>query len=80
MAAKANFGNLGAGSGVAELIASVMALGSGKLFPVLNYQTPDPECPIAAVTSADVPAGGSFLNLSTTPQAQAAVLLVRAME
>jgi 3-oxoacyl-[acyl-carrier-protein] synthase II len=80
VAAKANFGNLGAGSGVAELIASVMALESGKLFPVLNYQTPDPECPIAVVTSAEVPSGGSFLNLSTTPQAQAAVLLVRAME
>ena len=44
-AAKSYFGNLGAGSGMIELIASVLALSNGKLFPVLNYETPDPECP-----------------------------------
>lgn len=79
VAAKSSFGNLGAGSGVVELIASVMALQSGTLFPVLNYETPDPECPLAAVTSGDTPAGESFLNLSTTPQGQAAAVMVRAV-
>ena len=79
VAAKSNFGNLGAGSGVVELIASVMALQTGHLFPMLNYETPDPECPIAAVTTSDAPAGESFLNLSTTPQGQAAAVMVRVM-
>ncbi len=46
-AAKSYFGNLGAGSGMIELIASVLALSNDKLFPILNYETPDPECPIA---------------------------------
>ncbi|MGC4007336.1 MAG: beta-ketoacyl-[acyl-carrier-protein] synthase family protein [Pirellulales bacterium] len=46
VAAKSNFGNLGAGSGVVELIASVEALRHGTLFPILNYNTPDAECPI----------------------------------
>jgi len=78
VAAKANFGNLGAASGLAELIASVLALRDGHLFPLLNYETPDPECPVAASRSTDVLAGESFLNLSTTPQAQAAVVMVRA--
>lgn len=79
VAAKSSFGNLGAGSGVVELIASVLALRAKRLFPVLNYETPDPECPVAAVRSADVPAGPSCLNLNITPQGQAAVVIVRAL-
>ncbi|MEX2559854.1 MAG: beta-ketoacyl-[acyl-carrier-protein] synthase family protein, partial [Pirellulales bacterium] len=46
-AAKSYFGNLGAGSGIIELIASTLALSRGRLFPILNYETPDPDCPIA---------------------------------
>jgi len=76
-AAKSYFGNLGAGSGLVELIASSLALEHGSLFPILNYETPDPECPIAAVTNSGVPSGGSFLNLSVTPQGQASCVMVR---
>ncbi|OHB80354.1 MAG: 3-oxoacyl-ACP synthase [Planctomycetes bacterium RBG_16_64_10] len=78
VAAKSYFGNLGAGSGMVELIASVLALRAGRLFPILNYQTADPDCAIAAVRSTATPAGRSFLNLSTTPQGQAAVVMIRA--
>jgi 3-oxoacyl-[acyl-carrier-protein] synthase II len=79
VAPKSHFGNLGAGSGMVELIAGVMALRHGRLFPVLNYRTPDPECPISVVTSGDEPCpGGCFAKLSVTPQGQAsASLLVR---
>jgi 3-oxoacyl-[acyl-carrier-protein] synthase II len=80
VAAKSYFGNLGAGSGLVELIASVMALRAGTLFPVLNYQTPDPQCPVAAVTDLATPAGASFINLSVTPQGQASAVLVRRFE
>ncbi|MFZ5833709.1 MAG: beta-ketoacyl-[acyl-carrier-protein] synthase family protein [Planctomycetota bacterium] len=77
VAAKSNFGNLGAGSGLVELIASLLALEARRLFPMLNYQTPDPECPVAVVTDASTPAGDSFVNLSVTPQGQASAVLVR---
>ncbi|MEN6452341.1 MAG: beta-ketoacyl synthase N-terminal-like domain-containing protein [Thermoguttaceae bacterium] len=77
VAAKSHFGNLGAGSGMIELVASVLALRHGRLFPVLNYATPDPECPVAVVRDGDVPAGDSFVKLSVTPQAQASAVLVR---
>jgi 3-oxoacyl-[acyl-carrier-protein] synthase II len=80
VAAKSHFGNLGAGSGMVELVASVLALGQGRLFPVLNYQTPDPECPVAAVTDAATPSGDSFVNLSVTPQGQASSVLIRRYE
>jgi len=76
-AAKSYFGNLGAGSGSVELIASLLALGHDRLFPILNYATPDQECPIAAVRDGEVPPGNSFINLSVTPQGQAAAVLLR---
>jgi 3-oxoacyl-[acyl-carrier-protein] synthase II len=76
-AAKSYFGNLGAGSGLVELIASVLAMRQGKLFPILNYETPDPACPIAAAKEGMSP-GRSVLNLSVTPQGQASAVMVRA--
>jgi 3-oxoacyl-[acyl-carrier-protein] synthase II len=77
VAAKSYFGNLGAASGMIELIASLLAFQRGRLFPILNYETPDPECPVAAVTDSEMPPGGSFVNLSVTPQGQASAVLVR---
>ncbi|HEV3021718.1 MAG TPA: beta-ketoacyl-[acyl-carrier-protein] synthase family protein, partial [Pirellulales bacterium] len=68
-AAKSYFGNLGAGSGVIELIASVLALKHGHLFKVLNYDTPDPACPLAVADGQAGP-GKSFLNVNVTPQGQ----------
>ncbi len=78
-AAKSYFGNLGAGSGMIELIASLLALSNNQLFPILNYETPDPECPIAVVkpTGGSTSPGNCFLNLSVTPQGQASAVLVR---
>jgi 3-oxoacyl-[acyl-carrier-protein] synthase II len=79
-AAKSYFGNLGAGGGMIELIASLLAMSNGKLFPILNYETPDPDCAIAAVhpNNGSAAPGNSFLNLSVTPQGQASAVLVQA--
>jgi 3-oxoacyl-[acyl-carrier-protein] synthase II len=78
VAAKSYFGNLGAGSGVVETIASVLALAHNQLFPTLNYAAPDPQCPVQVATAASPQAPGtSFLKLSITPQGQAAGLVVR---
>jgi 3-oxoacyl-[acyl-carrier-protein] synthase II len=79
-APKSFFGNLGAGGGVVELAASVLALREGRLPRVLNYETPDPACPLYVVETDNTPAGRSFLNLNVTPQGQAAVLLVSAVD
>jgi 3-oxoacyl-[acyl-carrier-protein] synthase II len=77
-AAKSYFGNLGAGSGIVELIASLLAIRDGRLFPVLNYETPDPECAISVATGDDVSAGSNFVTVNVTPQGQAAAVLMRA--
>ncbi len=80
VAAKSYFGNLGAGSGMVELIASLLAMQHGRLFPILNYATPDPECPVAAVRNGDACPGASFINLNVTPQGQASAAMVRQFE
>ena len=77
VAAKSFFGNLGAGGGAVEMAASLLALQHGRLFRVLNYQTPDPECPLAVVTTDDTPPGDSFINLNVTPQGQASAVMIR---
>ena len=74
-AAKSYFGNLGAGSGVVETIASLLALQSDSLYGTLNYKVPDPKCPVRVSAAGDSP-GQSFLKLSVTPQGQAAALAV----
>jgi 3-oxoacyl-[acyl-carrier-protein] synthase II len=79
-APKSSFGNLGAGGGVVELAASVLALREGRLPRVLNYETPDQACPLTVADNDNTPAGRSFLNLSVTPQGQAAVLFVAAVD
>jgi 3-oxoacyl-[acyl-carrier-protein] synthase II len=76
VAAKSHFGNLGAASGLVELIASLEALQHNHLFRTLNHDTPDPECPVSIAT-ADSPAGDAFLNVSVTPQGQASGVVVK---
>lgn len=78
-AAKSYMGNLGAGGGMIELIASLLALRENQLFPILNLSHLDPECPIRAIAEPGE-AGESFLNLNVTPQGQASALVVQAFE
>jgi 3-oxoacyl-[acyl-carrier-protein] synthase II len=76
VAAKSYFGNLGAGSGIIETITSLLALNQQRIFPVLNFETPDPECPIRVARAGD-PVGDSFLNVNFSPQAQASAIVIR---
>ena len=73
--AKSYMGNLGAGSGMVEIIASVLAMRTGQLFPVLNYDSPDEGCPVNIVTEP-TDAGDCFLNLNVTNQGQASSVLI----
>ncbi|MEX0936414.1 MAG: beta-ketoacyl-[acyl-carrier-protein] synthase family protein [Pirellulales bacterium] len=76
-APKSYFGNLGAGAGAVELVASLLALESGEVPPTLNYRTPDPECPVRVVNTApcksDHPTA-LLLNQAHTGQAVAMVI------
>ena len=77
-APKSYFGNLGAGSGAVELIASVLAFAHGKVPPTLNYRKPDPDCPINVIHGEPMPLDkptALVLNQSKIVQSMALLLL-----
>lgn len=54
-APKSYFGNLAAGGGSVEMAASVLAFQRGQVPPTLNYQHPDPNCPINVIRGQAMP-------------------------
>ncbi len=76
-AAKSYFGNLGASSGLVELIASLKAIEFQRLFPILNCDQPDPECPIQLAVDAGCSPGQSVLNISFSLNGQSSAVAVR---
>lgn len=78
IALKSYFGNLGAGAGALELGGSLLALEHGTLPASLNYEHPDPACPIHVVAGEARPiTEPTAMVLSCTPAGQAAALIVR---
>ena len=73
--AKGSIGNLGAGGGMVEIVASLQALG-GDLFPIRNLDHLDPQCPVNACVDT-VPAGDQFISVNITPQGQASAVRIR---
>ncbi|MEO1525561.1 MAG: beta-ketoacyl synthase N-terminal-like domain-containing protein [Planctomycetota bacterium] len=74
--AKGHFGNLGAGGGMVEVIASLKSLG-GSLFPIRNCDSAADDCPVRVCVSDDQPAGDQFISVNITPQGQASAVRVR---
>lgn len=48
---KSMIGHLLAAAGAVEFVATVMSIYTGKLPPTINYEEPDPECPLDYVTN-----------------------------
>jgi 3-oxoacyl-[acyl-carrier-protein] synthase II len=77
-AAKSYFGNLGAGGAPVELAISLLALQHGTLPPTLNYEEPDPECPIPVLAGSPHTVRTPYvLKISFTGMGQCAALVVR---
>ena len=74
--AKGHMGNLGAGGGMVESVASLKSLG-GDLFPIKNLTNLDPGCPINACHQPGISAGDSFINVNITPQGQASAIRIQ---
>ncbi len=76
-APKSYFGSLGAGSGVVELAVSVMAVSEGVIPATLNYETPDPLCPVNVVRGEPIESrNGTAIVLNQTPFGQVASVLI----
>jgi 3-oxoacyl-[acyl-carrier-protein] synthase II len=77
LAAKSYFGNLGAGSGLSELAASVLALHHGTVPATLNYRQPDPNCPVNVPRAPQPARKPHFLKLGFTEMGQCAAVVLR---
>jgi 3-oxoacyl-[acyl-carrier-protein] synthase II len=76
-APKSFFGTLGAGSGAVEMAASVLAVSTGLVPPTLNYEFPDPDCPVNVVRGGPLRTDknvGLVLNRSATGQTAAVAI------
>jgi 3-oxoacyl-[acyl-carrier-protein] synthase II len=76
-APKSSFGHLGAGGGAVELAASILGLEAGLVSHTLNYETPDPLCPVRVVHGepmAGRPRTAIAVNLCSTGQAAAVAI------
>jgi len=77
IALKSFFGNMAAGSGAVEMAASVLAFYHRRLPFTLNYEKPDPECPVNVVSGKPADLGvptAVVLNHAPTGQAVAMVI------
>jgi 3-oxoacyl-[acyl-carrier-protein] synthase II len=77
-APKSYFGNLGAGTGAVELLATLVAFETGAVPRTLNYEQPDPTCPINVIHSAPQPINGqAAVVLNQTSMGQSVALVLR---
>jgi len=77
-APKSFFGDLGAASGAAELAISLLGLKQGVTPPTLNYEQPDPACPVNVVSQPQPARSPAILALNHKRTGQAVSLLVSA--
>lgn len=75
------FGNMGAGSALAELGCSVLALQHNELPGTLNHENPDPACPVAVHTGPPRPVTRPYaVKLSYTDLGQCSAVVIRKWE
>jgi 3-oxoacyl-[acyl-carrier-protein] synthase II len=80
-APKSYFGMLGAAAGAVETAVSVLAWQHGLIPPTLNYEYPDPECPVNVVHGQPAPVErATALKLNHTRHGQAVALVLGGAE
>jgi 3-oxoacyl-[acyl-carrier-protein] synthase II len=75
-APKSFFGHLGPGSGAVELAVSLLAMEHGVIPPTLNYESPDPECPVKIVTETQPIVRPTFIALNHNASGAAAAVVI----
>jgi len=78
-APKSYFGSLGAAGGAVEMVASLLAFAQGQVPVTLNFEHPDPACPVNVVARQPVPTGpATVLKLNQSSAGQVACVAVSA--
>lgn len=76
-AVKSFLGNSAAGCGALELLASVVSLKHGAIPPTLNYENPDPNCPIHVARELLPASNKIFLKNNVTRLGQASTVIIQ---
>jgi 3-oxoacyl-[acyl-carrier-protein] synthase II len=77
LAVKSYTGNMGAAGGLTELTASILALRDGVTPATLNYEEPDPECPVNVLVKPRETTGSYAVKVGFTLAGQCAALVIR---
>ena len=78
-ALKSYLGNSGSACGALEIAGSLLALNEGLIPATLNYETPDPCCPVNVVHGDHRPTSNrTFLAVNATRIGQAGAVVVQA--
>lgn len=78
-ALKSYFGYLGGGGGVVEMIGGILGLKHGAAPVTLNYEQPDPACPVNVIHEQPLrPASSVLLSLSQSQTGQAVAVAIAA--
>lgn len=75
-ATKSFIGNIGAAGGAVELAISLIGLLHSAVPPTLNYESPDPDCPVNVVTETTPMANRLVLKLSHRTMGSAAAVVL----
>jgi len=75
-APKSFLGNIGAAGGAVELAVSLLGMQHGVVPPTLNYDQPDPDCPVNVVAAPQPARASTVMALSHKLTGQAVSLLV----
>lgn len=76
---KSYWGNPGAGTGILEIAASLVGLQTNEILPTLNFEQPDPACPIDVVHATPRKVSNRlFLNVNVTREGQASAVVLQA--
>jgi 3-oxoacyl-[acyl-carrier-protein] synthase II len=59
-------------------VVSLLAMAHGEIPPTLNYETPDPDCPVNVVTAMQPAKWPAFVKLSHNSTGQAAAVVIAA--
>jgi 3-oxoacyl-[acyl-carrier-protein] synthase II len=77
LAVKSYVGNMGAGASTTELAVSLLALHQGQIPATLNYEDPDPRCPLAVISTPQEVTRPYVLKVSFTQLGQCAAIVCR---
>ncbi|HVS34481.1 MAG TPA: beta-ketoacyl synthase N-terminal-like domain-containing protein [Gemmataceae bacterium] len=77
VAVKSYIGNLGAAGGTTEMAASVLGFHHGEVPRTLNYDEPDPACPIPVAAASRVAARPYAVKVGFTQMGQCAAVVIR---